>query len=151
MMLALGITMLFPDLKPISWPQTPGTIISHRVEKAGASQQAVVVRYSYEVNGTRYRSEAFSHRSKPLTAPSNSPEEADKQYRTNPAYSGYQHGKKVTVYYDPADPGKSVLKRGVGFVEIGLLLLGVLLLGGALSERRRLNTLATAKNTPSTG
>jgi len=153
MLLALGVTLLIPGLKTRSWPTATGIIIGHRVESVYSfkrSRPAVAVRYSYEVDGTRYRSETFSNSSKTLTAPAANPEEAVKAYRTDPAFSGYQKGKSVPVYYDPADPGNAVLKRGIGYIEVGLLLLGIFLVGSALSERRHVNKLEAAKSVPST-
>lgn len=153
MMFALGVTMTLPAVKSLSWPSTNGVIIGHRIEQVYSfktSRPAVVVRYSYAVDGARYRSEKFSQGSQALTAPASNSQAALATYRTDPAFRNYQQGSKVMVYYDPADPGNAVLKRGVGLVEIGLLLLGVFLLGTAFYERRRLNTSATAKNAPST-
>lgn len=144
MVLALGIALTLPGLKPLTWPSTTGTIIGHRIERNANAQLAVVVRYRYEIGGTRYRGEKFSHNSTALTPWHPNPEVALGTYKSDPAYTDYQKDKKVTVYYDAADPSNAVLKRGVEPSGIVALLLGILFIGAALFERRRLKQLSVA-------
>jgi hypothetical protein len=83
-----------------------------------------VVRYTYEARGRAYAAERISYGSPPQ-ADTTDRGEARRQVERYPA------GAAVDVWFDPADPARAVLVRGVSKVPVaigiavGLALMGV--------------------------
>jgi hypothetical protein len=117
----------------MSWPSVSGVVTGSSLEHECASPAGgcfkPVIRYGYTVGGAAYESanyffgrQAFTHLR----------EAAEKLVAAHPA------GAKVDVYYDPANPKNSCLRRklanpGVfGKFGAGLVLLGSLFLSGVL-------------------
>jgi len=89
-----------------SWPQTKGTVLTSSVEsrRSGNSTSTYpVVVYQYEVKGKTYRNQTISAGDQFLNVRVIG--QAQKTVNRYPA------GAKVTVYYNPADPGDAVLKN----------------------------------------
>ena len=99
---------VWSGMKAISWEATPCLIIDNnvkkhkRVEQSGIGREVTqfLVRYSYEVNGTKYYSNRYS-----FLNPSTSGSRADNiavQYPLN---------SKATCYVDPNNSAQAVLNR----------------------------------------
>lgn len=89
-----------------SWPSTTGTVLTSTIQVShtgNSRSEAPVVLYTYEVSGQSYQGQTIK---------------AGEQY-LNVRFSGdaintmgrYPVGKKVTVYYNPANPAESALER----------------------------------------
>lgn len=104
-----------------TWPATAGQVIANDlvpVEQRGRSVtvvEAVRVVYRYAVDGQTYESDRVSLDTQPARA-----DRAEGQRRR----AAYPVGAAVSVYYDPADPARSVLERAP---RIGALLAGATL------------------------
>jgi len=107
-----------------SWQKTQGVVqsselsVRHRPDSDGSSSTQYYPRvvYNYQVKGTNYTNNALTF-GKANTS----------KKKANLAVAKYPAGASVQVYYDPADPTKSVLETEArGFV--GNLLMGVLLI-----------------------
>jgi hypothetical protein len=90
----------------------------------GGPRYRAVIRYEYEARGRRYESDRISVGSH-AGAASSDREEARRWVERHPA------GREVDVWFDPGDPSRSVLARGVSTaqvvaaVAIGLALVGL--------------------------
>jgi hypothetical protein len=124
--MVVGILMYTTTERPNSWSTTPGTVTDSYVVDDGSSYYPVV-KYRYQVSGVEYA----NHKIKYL-------EDAQVTDRSvaEAVAQKYPVGASVTVYYDPSDPGSSVLELGQGtftfiliFVAATLLTIGV---GGAV-------------------
>jgi len=95
-----------------SWPQVTGTVITSRIGSSTTHRQnktrssdtdySVELRYTYEVEGQAYE----GHRLRFGSTSHERRSDAQKEQRQ------FQAGKKVSVYYHPEKPGRSVLVRG---------------------------------------
>jgi len=90
-----------------SWPSVEGQIMSSSGPDYSSDSNSENSTYDYIVDGTTY---------------------------SGSSSTAYEVGKKVTVYYDPADPGVSVLSKGemefygcIGFI-FGLFAVGGIVL-----------------------
>ena len=89
-----------------AWPTTSGMVLSSsvRTRRSGNStSHSPVVVYSYEVNGKAYQSQIIK---------------AGDQYmsvrimgQAQDTVDRYPAGRRVTVYYNPANPKESALER----------------------------------------
>ncbi len=95
-----------------SWRRAEGTILHKAIHVEGSSQDSpfkrfrAEIRYDYEVGGIRYVSEAFD--------PRGSTEGGEEEMRARLGVG--EIGQRVTVYYDPADPGRAVLRTSAPVV-----------------------------------
>ncbi len=109
-----------------AWPATTGTLTQADavgVFSGGSSKYRIDVEYTYQVDGRPYRGDR-------LTA-------GDAYFRdlrsAQAALRGLEPGRPVTVYYDPADPTRSVLRPPSPARQILLFALPLLMAGaGAL-------------------
>jgi hypothetical protein len=99
-----------------SWPSTQGKVVISRVIKKtsysserrrrGYNSRTTTynpkIRYQYQVGGRSYKSNQISYLTNDYSG----------WKRANDLVKQYPKGRKVTVYYDPAKPSESVLKRG---------------------------------------
>jgi hypothetical protein len=86
-----------------AWPATTGTLAQAEavgVFSGGSARYRIDVDYTYEVNGRPYRGDRLTS--------------GDAYFRdlrsAQSALRGLEAGRPVTVYYDPADPTRSVLR-----------------------------------------
>lgn len=129
MTLAAGAWQYRAGRAVATWPATAGEIIANDlvpVEQRGRSVtvvEAVRVVYRYTVDGQTYESDRVSLDARPARADR---PEGERRRVT------YPMGTAVTVYYDPADPARSVLERaprtdalraGGALAVLGLLVL----------------------------
>ena len=130
-----------------NWPTVQGTVISSqslrdssRIKGGGYTHYHTVdVTYKYLVNGSSYQSNVFV-----FGVPKSFSDSAEAQR----VVAAHPVNGNVTVYYDPADPGRSCLEPGTvpkqfGLITLmsgGFLLVGLLLLmsGGFSVARSRL-------------
>jgi hypothetical protein len=110
-----------------SWPSVPGRVTSSRsvmiVGRHGSSGPDV--RYTYAVGTNRFS----GSRLEVVTYSSNTSYASD-------AVAAFQEGSDVPVYYDPAHPERSVLRRGANWVAYGLpVLCAVMILFGVALVR----------------
>jgi hypothetical protein len=112
----------FPEaLASRSWPSVEGEITTSEEEKVGSHYRVSLkpkINYSYSVNGEIYRSGRIK-----IGAQSISSTDRSWVERT---LKRYPLGKKLTVYYNPKLPLKTVLEPGLNlriysFVLIGLV------------------------------
>jgi hypothetical protein len=107
----------------LGWLQTQGVIQKTDVEhywRHYHSNFSLGVRYTYTVNGKQYQNNRISF---PAIR-----EDGDGSVEDD-VTARYQSGSRPTVYYDPADPGRSCLKKGPNyFFSFGLGGLAALLL-----------------------
>ena len=100
--------------KTLQWPTTEGLM---QVSQVNSSQERdsdgytrtmyfVKLKYSYEVNGTKYTADKYEFSSSKSTS-RNEYAEIAKQFPV---------GSTTTVYYNPEDFGDAVLKPGVPFI-----------------------------------
>jgi hypothetical protein len=121
-----------------SWPAVPGKIIHSHTKKVKGGGSSIgqsnapkltsyrpLIIYSYEVSGLKLEGRRIQFGSEPHTQARSKVEES---------VSEYPAGSTVTVYYDPAKPAESVLKRGVNafwnrrkIFSIALLAIGIAL------------------------
>jgi hypothetical protein len=94
----------FLGRRSAGWPATTGTLTQAEavgVFSGGSARYRVDVDYTYEVNGRPYRGDRLTS--------------GDAYFRdlrsAQSALRGLEPGRPVTVYYNPADPTRSVLRR----------------------------------------
>ena len=124
-----------------NWPSTPGRIEAVTLsdiwfrgkttweklrfwgEKPDLCQRTARVEYSYHVGGSDYRANRISDLNRTSFA-GNSNE-------LNQFLSKYGEKTQVSVYYDPSDPGKALLEKGIRSKDLGFFLfsLGLLVFG----------------------
>jgi Protein of unknown function (DUF3592) len=129
----------------LRWAQTQGVIQSTDVEHYWRRLQpcfALRVRYTYTVNGKQYENDRISFPRIREDGDQSLEEEVKARYRI---------GSRPTVYYDPADPANSCLKKGPNyFFTFGLgSLTALFLLGGSVclaSVPSALKAVAKGKN-----
>ena len=130
-----GLLLFFEARSSAHWPQTPGEIVESSVKTrmtrgsslrhGGTGSYRVwwpVLRYSYAAEGVPHSATRLSYGV-----------ETNETMDRNKAESvarKYPLGKKVTVYYDPARPGRATLIAGtseLGLVKpgFGLFMIGV--------------------------
>jgi hypothetical protein len=105
----------------ISWPTAQGEIIksqvTHRSNSDGDSYSPEVT-YTYPVNSRSYKSYTIKFGENSY----------DSKRRAEEIAASYQVGNNVTVYYDPKNPGNSVLEPGVSSGSYIVLGIGLLFL-----------------------
>ena len=123
---------------------TDGRIVESRVEHDDKSTRPVVL-YTYAVDGRTYRGDRITFGQNNVGMPENDSQAVCAAYRCH---------KRVTVYYDPADPRRAVLDTRFWahyvfltyalsvFVVVGLFLL-FHIIGGAPEHSERFGRIAT--------
>lgn len=126
--LAAGLAGIRRGLRTYAWARAEGRVVRSTVgRETEATGEGTVDRYHAEV---RYRYEAAG------AAREGSAVHADdrgspSRGRAERWAARYPQGARVAVFYDPADPDRAVLERGVGSGPFWLLAWGGLfLLGG---------------------
>jgi hypothetical protein len=112
-----------------SYTRTRGRIVRAQVEETprpseeGGPQFTPAVRYAFEAHGRTYESDLVSVASGTGAGTS----DADEARRV---VERYPPGSEVDVWFDPRDPRRSVLVRGVARFQVVLAVaIGVVLLG----------------------
>lgn len=112
--LLIGRHVYLKGIETMSWENVPGKIISsgasHRRESGSGANKTTEAyypywEYEYFVHGVRFTSGRI--REAEGTQGYNNSEKAERY-----AVARYPVGTKVTVYYDPADPGSARLFQG---------------------------------------
>lgn len=118
--LGFGVWQLWREVAPRRWRQAPGTVVSSTIDRRyianGGYQYIPKVEYEYQVNEQRFRSSRLC----PVNYVTGGKEEA-KEIRAR-----YPVDSQVTVYFNPRNPGRSVLEfgaMGLSWICIGLGLL----------------------------
>ena len=113
------------DNQSKKWPSVPGKIISARVQKGKVyvshgyqTRYTPKITYSYSVNGAEYEGDRLGNG----IFISRSRDSAKSWARKYPAHM------VVTVYYNPDDPGKSVLEPVNSYNIFGVIAGGLLCL-----------------------
>lgn len=129
-LLALGICLLVPALRSVSWPTVPGVITGHRIESSYQQKSQlykVGVNYSFQAGENRVSGHLFSHSSAALPISFRSREAAESAYASAPDFQEWQAGRAVTVHYDPLHPEEAVLQQGAYRLALAVTLLGAFL------------------------
>ncbi len=116
-----GINMLTRGKVSHSWPECQGTVISSDIKQETKTdsyeKQIVIYRahvvYSYSVNGKTFKSNRIAFESYSTNLKGEALAVVDK----------YPLGKTIMVYYDPANPGSSILEKSASnaaFFVIGI-------------------------------
>ena len=136
--LVFGFLQFQKARESAGWPFVTGTVVSADVETKRTTRDSgrevsltyrPDIEYVYSVDGTEYRSDRFavqrvSHNNLRAVEDELIP---------------FPEGGDATVYYDPSDPGSSVLRPGASLGNnLIMLLIGVgLIVGGAASVIHR--------------
>lgn len=116
-----------------SWPRVEGIVtrgeVKRRPSSKGFDRFQALVAYTYEVNGEKYRSETIFFGQRP-----------GDEGPAKALVEKYK-GPEVTVFYQPDDPAKAVLRPGVAWSQVALwgaagIFLSLLGFGGLLGIRR---------------
>jgi hypothetical protein len=99
-----------------SWAPTRGRVVSSELQDLGKSGLLPRVAYEYEAGGGRYRSERIHH---------GDPHVYSFASTAQRAIAPYAIGAEVSVWFDPADPGRAVLERRAPVLVRDLVLLGL--------------------------
>ncbi|HEX7242873.1 MAG TPA: DUF3592 domain-containing protein [Longimicrobiaceae bacterium] len=127
--LAAGVMGLRRGLRTYSWARAEGRVVRSLVGRETESTgEGTLDSYRAEV---RYRYEAAGA---PRTGSAVHADDRGSPSRTGAERKAarYPEGARVAVFYDPADPDRAVLERGVGPGHVGLLAGGGLFLLGGL-------------------
>jgi len=131
------VKILLSAYESQNWPQTSGTVIHTEVKQDRKGRTYALVEYAYPVNGQEYQSSRVSFMGLDDGAPS--PQEVVALYAAQ---------KGVTVFFDPNNPGESVLRPGLhSYFPLGLLAVGLLVVASAIVSMVRvvLRTRRTGK------
>jgi len=103
-----------------SWPTAEGTVTISEVTRNSSADGGVSyspeVTYEYTASNQHYESYTIKFGENSYSS----------RRKAEGITSGYPVGKEVTVYYDPQDPGRSVLEPGVSGGSYIVLGIGVL-------------------------
>ena len=128
--IALGLIIVVMAVLSLSWPSTPGNIVSSKItvlHGKGVSYRPEVV-YKYLVGGNKFEGTSFWM--------------FDDNVGRSRAYElmeEFPPGARITVYYDPISPNRAVLKPGVNaftFV-VGAIGCVAFVLGALLFPKRK--------------
>ena len=123
-MTAVTATTVWLGFCSRGWTKTAGTIDKVRIDdnpgtlRSGATY-AVVVEYHFEVDGQIYRSDRTDYDLGDRYEESFDAVQASKEYLV---------GGKIDIYFDPADPRRSVRRIGIGARSLRLLVIGLIFL-----------------------
>ena len=117
----LGLREWLQGMRTRAWPSTRGTITTSRLDEGPRDrwfikQYRAVISYAFHAAGKEWAGDRITVSS----------DARDLNYRRSAQarVDRYSIGAKVDVYFDPSDPSKSVLKRGVPPRVLFVLLLG---------------------------
>ncbi len=116
-LLAWGVISYRTALESRSWPTTDGVVTYSEVYTSSDSDgttYGATVNYRYTVNDQSYNGDKIS-----LTDYSSS-----SRGRAEDLVEQYRPDTRVTVYYDPDDPGKAILETGANWVQYMLMGMG---------------------------
>jgi hypothetical protein len=114
------------------WPTVMGTIVSSELESDVESHHrrpietySAAIRYAYEVGGKAYESDQIQLGG---TSETSQPKEFERMV------ARYPEGKRVKVFYDPADPATATLEPGElgGIFNMAMVAGGFILVGGVI-------------------
>lgn len=115
--IATGVVGALPGRGSLKWPSTEGEILSSEVAFDPMSgRERAQLRYRYTVDGKSYTGSRVTFNGDTLFS-AGSGEARAAEVQRSPA------GQAVRVYYDPADPARSVLVPGSGpqsMIPIGI-------------------------------
>ena len=119
-----------------SWPSVNGSIthssVSHSVSSSNKFRYIPKVQYKYEIDGIEYSNDTIQFVSVSW--------EFKDRFRAERVIKPYSKGKIVDVFYDPAEPENSVLKKGsVGGLPWGYIISSILLLLGLVFTFKKSN------------
>lgn len=100
-----------------TWPPISGVITRAQVARTGTGRYSPDVAYTYLVGGVAYEG----------TKVRASDGETNDSGSAARNIKGLTVGMTVPVHYNPADPSRSVLRTGVGFQEVALLVIPLLM------------------------
>jgi hypothetical protein len=113
----------------LGYTRTRGRVVVSHVDEIpapaeeGGPRFRAVIRYAYEARGRRLESDRIAVGSHAGTASSDR-EEARRWVERHPV------GRDVDVWFDPADPSRSVLVRGVSMAQVAAAVaIGIALVG----------------------
>lgn len=116
------LTQIFLEARASAdWPSTDGNFTRVEIREV-AGRYSSDVSYAYAVNGRNYVG----------TRVRASDGEIPDRRAVERELAGFAVGQRVRVYYDPADPSRSLLRVGAGLQEYVLLVVPVLMLGGGV-------------------
>ncbi len=119
-MLILGRRSMQGGTASLTWPKTPGRILTSQVKRGVKGSARADITYSYSVAGQSHTGSRVN-----FSFGSNL-NESSRLVNANPANSD------VTVFYNPADPAEAVLVPGAKGGSTALLL-AVLMFAGSLA------------------
>lgn len=107
------------------WPTTTGrlTSVENKISRdSESSSREIVVTYSYTINGQTYEGNVIHP-----SYTNSSVEEANNQLEAK-----LSPGKAVEVYYNPANPKRSMLSTGFYSISLAVVFGGLIFLGAGL-------------------
>ncbi len=114
-----GIVNINDAVETSKWPAADGVVVrsdvEYRRDNDGGSSYFAVIEYEYAVEGRDYRSDRVSFFEYGSSNSGHARGVARK----------YPQGAAVTVYYDPDDIGSAVLEKGIGWIMVLPLVIGV--------------------------
>ncbi|HUE73064.1 MAG TPA: DUF3592 domain-containing protein [Pirellulaceae bacterium] len=126
-----GVWLWMAATQSLTWTyaSTEGTVLESRIERGadsdGDATYDAKIRYEYDAQGQSHRGDTVRNFSMRMNG---GRQEAQRIVKRFPV------GKRVTVYYDPARPGQSVLKRGLRggdfFLPLFMTPFNIIMLGG---------------------
>jgi hypothetical protein len=126
------IRMWLKNSQTRNWPTVPGMIVSSELEsqterhhRKPITTYGAGIRYAYEVEGKAYESDQVQLGG---TSETSQPGESERMV------ARYPEGKRVTVYYDPADPATATIEPGAlgGIFNMAMVAGGSMLVGGII-------------------
>ena len=106
--ITLGLCFVFMALRVRTWPSVPGKILDAKWRMADNLSPVFKVRYSYSVHGKNYDGSRVTMADWFF---------ASGVFAIRKFQKMFPVGREVTVYYDPANPERSVLyKTGYGYM-----------------------------------
>lgn len=114
LLMGFFLTRIFLEARASAdWPTTAGILRKAEVARTSVNFYYADVAYTYAVAGNAYSGSRIAA--------------SDGEYKDRDgavqALQGLQVGQPVTVYYNPVDPDRSVLRPGAGLAEYILLCL----------------------------
>lgn len=97
--IVFGVRNNLRGMTSLTWPSVEGRITS--LDRNQGRKARYHVFYAYEVGGVAYNNSRVNFQ--------------DDKASKREIYQNQKEGDRVTVHYDPADPGQSVLQPGAPF------------------------------------
>jgi len=105
-----GLVMMLDAWASRDWPSAAGTVESAEVDAWHQSTRAArgdrfqpIIRYAYEVEGTRYTGDRRRFGEKPM----------HERAKARAVTRRYPAGSEIQVYYEPSDPANAVPEPGL--------------------------------------